>query len=344
MPRRALTLIVAGAAVVIAAVVAAVLPVPYVVLSPGPTLNTLGKAPGGQPIIQILDHRVHATTGNLNMVTVNFQGGPGDEINIFTALRAWLNPQDAVVPQQEVFGSGQTQQQVQQQDTQQMASSQQTAAAAALTELGIRYTTQVQVVSTEPGLPAASVLKSGDIITAVNGAPVTSLAALSARITAVGAGHRLQLSVVRNSKTEQLSLTTAKVQGRAVVGVVVQPSYKFPFGVTIRVGNIGGPSAGLMFALGIIDKVGSVNLTGGRFIAGTGEIQPNGAVLPIGGIQQKMAGARAQGATVFLVPSANCGDATGAAPAGLRLVKVSTLAGAVSALRALQAGHPVPSC
>ncbi len=90
--------------------------------------------------------------------------------------------------------------------------------------------------------------------------------------------------------------------------------------------------------------MGSVNLTGGRFIAGTGVILPNGAVGPIGGIQQKMAGARAQGATVFLVPAANCGDAAGAVPAGMRLVKVSTLAGAVTALRALRAGHPVPSC
>jgi len=344
MPRRALTLIVAGVAVVIAAVVAAVLPVPYVILSPGPTLNTLGKAPGGQPIIQIQGHRVHPVAGHLNMVTVNFQGGPGDEINIFTALRAWLSSQNAVVPQTEVFGSGQTPQQVQQQDTQQMASSQETATAAALTELRIPFKTQAQVVSTEPKLPAAGVLKPGDLITRVNGTPITSLAVLTARIGAIGAGHRLQLTVIRNGKTEHLSLTTAKIQGRPVIGVVVQPRYQFPFGVTIRVGNIGGPSAGLMFALGIIDKVGSVNLTGGRFIAGTGEITTNGTVLPIGGIQQKMAGARAKGATVFLVPAANCADAAGAVPAGMRLVKVSTLAGAVGELQALNAGRPVPSC
>ncbi len=213
MPRRALTLIVAGVAVVVAAVVAAVLPVPYVVLSPGPTLNTLGRGPGGQPLIQIQDHPVHPTTGDLNLVTVNFQGGPGDEINIFTALRAWLNPQDAVVPQSEVFGSGQTPQQVQQQDTQQMAGSQQTATAAALTELKIPFTTQVQVVSTEPGMPAASVLKAGDLITAVNGTPVASLAALSARIGAAGACRRLQLTVTRNRKTEHLGLVTVKIQG-----------------------------------------------------------------------------------------------------------------------------------
>jgi Lon-like protease len=121
-------------------------------------------------------------------------------------------------------------------------------------------------------------------------------------------------------------------------------SFTFPFNVTIRVGNIGGPSAGLMFALGLIDKITPDNLTGGRFIAGTGEITASGTVQPIGGIQQKMAGARAAGATIFLTPAANCPNTTGAVPAGMRLIKVSSLAGAIAALDALKAGRPVPSC
>jgi len=124
----------------------------------------------------------------------------------------------------------------------------------------------------------------------------------------------------------------------------VLESYRFPFQVKISVGDIGGPSAGLMFALGIIDKLTPGNLTGGRFIAGTGEIAANGAVSPIGGIQQKMAGARAAGATIFLTPAANCPDTAGAVPQGLRLVKVSTLAGAMRDLKALSAGGSVPSC
>jgi PDZ domain-containing protein len=345
MPRRLLTLIVAGVAVVVAAVVAAVLPVPYVILSPGPTLNTLGRAASGQPLIQIQGRTVHPTTGNLNMVTVNYQGGPGDEINIFTALRAWLDPHDAVVPQAEVFGSGQTQQQVQQQDTQQMTSSQEAAIAAALTELRIPFGVQgAQVAFTVPKTPAASVLKSGDIITTADGTRLSTLNALSTVIKARGAGHVLALTVIRGGKKEHLRVPIASSPSGPFIGVSVTLAYKFPFTVNISVGNIGGPSAGLMFALGIIDKLGPVNLTGGRFIAGTGEIQPNGAVQPIGGIQQKMAGARAQGATVFLVPAANCGDAAGATPAGMRLVKVSTLSGAVRALQALRAGRSVPSC
>jgi PDZ domain-containing protein len=100
----------------------------------------------------------------------------------------------------------------------------------------------------------------------------------------------------------------------------------------------------MMFALAIIDKLTPANLTGGKFIAGTGEIEVGGAVDPIGGIQQKMAAARAAGATVFLAPAGNCADTSGAVPAGLRVIKVSTLHGAIAALRALKAGKPVPAC
>src|SRR6202035_1768434 len=121
--------------------------------------------------------------------------------------------------------------------------------------------------------------------------------------------------------------------------------YRFPFAIKIDVGNIGGPSAGLMFALGIVDKLTpGGDLAGGRFIAGTGEISADGTVSPIGGIQQKMAGARNAGATVFLSPAANCPDPAGAEAAGMRLVKVSTLRDALQDLAALKAGRPVPSC
>jgi PDZ domain-containing protein len=118
----------------------------------------------------------------------------------------------------------------------------------------------------------------------------------------------------------------------------------FPFNVRIRVGDIGGPSAGLMFALGIVDKLTPGNLTGGKFVAGTGEISADGTVGAIGGIQQKMIGARQAGATVFLTPAGNCADTAGAVPQGMRLVRVSTLAGAMSGLKALAAGRSVPSC
>jgi Lon-like protease len=345
MFRRSLTLSIAGIATLIAIAVAVLVPVPYVILLPGPTLNTLGgQTSGGQPLIKISGHQTYPTTGHLNMVTVGFQGGPGVRLNIFQALRGWLSPSNAVVPEAEIFPPGQTAQQTHVQDIEQMASSQETATAAALSELHIPYQTLAVVVSTTRGYPASGVLKAGDAIEAVDGQPVTGPASLSSLITAHPAGSTLQLTVVRAGKTMSVPVATRNSGGKPIIGVEVQQQYKFPFTVTIDVGNIGGPSAGMMFALGIIDMLTPANLTGGKFIAGTGEITASGQVEPIGGIQQKLAAARSAGATVFLTPAANCSNTAGAVPAGLRLVKVSTLAQAVSDLEALKAGKSVPSC
>jgi PDZ domain-containing protein len=343
MSRRAATLLVAAAGCLIAIVVAVVAPVPYVALTPGPTLNTLGSL-AGKPLIQIKGHRTFPTTGNLNMVTVSFMGGPGTRFDIFGALAAWLSTDDAVVPQQEIFTPGQTTQQVAKEDTEEMANSQETATAAALCQLKIKFNTVDTIEATVKGMPAAGVLRPGDVITAVDGKPVTCNADAGTMVKQRKPGAPVQLTILRHGKTVPVRLTTANVQGVPEIGVQILESFVFPFNVSISVGNIGGPSAGMMFALGIIDKITAANLTGGRFIAGTGEIEANGTVDPIGGIQQKMVGARSAGATIFLTPAANCPDTAGAVPAGMHLIKVSSLAGAIADLNALKAGRSVPSC
>jgi Lon-like protease len=344
MSRRSLTLVIAGLATVAAIVVAVLVPVPYVVLTPGPTLNTLSTDASGQQLISITGHPTYPASGHLNMTTISYRGGPGSGLNIFQALDGWLDSSEAVVPQTELFPEGQTQQETQQQDTQQMASSQELATAAAFTQLHIKYQTQVEVLSTVPGYPASKSLKAGDVIVAVDGKPVTGQASLSSMITAHPTGSVLQLKIVREGKTLTVPVASKESQGQAVIGVNVQEQYKFPFTVRIDVGNIGGPSAGMMFALGIIDKLTPMNLAGGRFIAGTGEITAAGQVQPIGGIQQKMVAARNAGATVFLAPAGNCSATAGAVPSGLRVVRVATLSQAVSDLDAIKAGKSVPSC
>ena len=344
MSHRLATLLIAGVCVLAGLVVAAVVTVPYVALSPGPTVNTLSK-PGGKELILITGRPTYPTTGNLNLVTVSYTGGPGTDFNIFSALRAWLTPNDAVVPASEIYGSGQTQQQVIQQDTQQMLGSQQDATAAALCYLNISYATADPVSTVVKGTPAYGVLHSGDKITAVDGTPVGCHHDVVTMIKNRVPGAPVELTVVRNRAVRTVRLTTENVGNKAVVGIQLgAPTYKFPFSVKINLADVGGPSAGLMFALGIVDKLTPGNLTGGRFIAGTGEIQPNGTIAPIGGIQQKMAGARAAGATVFLTPADNCANTAGAVPTGLRVVRVSTLAEAISDLQAIKAGKPVPSC
>jgi Lon-like protease len=119
--------------------------------------------------------------------------------------------------------------------------------------------------------------------------------------------------------------------------------------VTLKLADVGGPSAGLLFSLGIIDKLdgdgGGGDLTGGRTIAGTGTIDPDGTVGAVGGVALKTQAARRDGATVFLVPKEECSDAKSELPKGLRLIPVTTLKGAVNALVALETGKgSVPSC
>jgi PDZ domain-containing protein len=325
--------------------VATLLPVPYVALLPGPTYNTLGPL-NGKPIVKIIGHRTFSTDGHLNMVTVSFIGGPGAKppFNIWAAVQAWLSPHNAVVPETELFPAGQTQQSVLKQDTEEMVNSQQSATAAALCYLNIKFSTDSEVSSTIKGLPAAGVLRKGDDIVAVDGQPITCNDSAGDLIKAKAVGQPIALTVKRSGKLEKISLKSVSYQGQPVIGVNLLESFQFPFKVSISIGDVGGPSAGMMFALAIIDKLTPMNLTGGKFIAGTGEIDEQGSVSPIGGIQQKMAAARAAGATVFLAPAGNCADTRGAVPAGLRIVKVSTLSGAIGALKELKLGQAVPTC
>jgi PDZ domain-containing protein len=127
--------------------------------------------------------------------------------------------------------------------------------------------------------------------------------------------------------------------GKPVVGVLLGEDHSFPFNVKISVGDVGGPSAGLMFSLGIYDKLTPGSLTGGTFVAGTGTIDADGKVGPIGGIQQKMIAARQAGAGVFLTPKDNCAEAVANAPKGLRLVEADTMHNAIVSLDALRTGR-----
>jgi len=265
MSRRSLTLIIALVATVVALAVAVFVPVPYVILGPGPTLNTLGKDASGHPLIRVEGRSTYPTTGHLNMVTVSYMGGPGMNLNIFQALQAWLSPTEAVVPESELFPPGQSAQETQQQDTAQMTGSQQTAQAAAFSILHIPYQTQVAIAAVVPNTPAAGTLKAGDLVLSVDGAKVTGQTQLTSLITSHPAGTELRLSVLRHGKTIPLTVRTKEISGRPVMGVEVTEQFKFPFSVKFTVGNIGGPSAGMMFALGLIDKLTHDDLTGGKF-------------------------------------------------------------------------------
>lgn len=345
MSRRALTLLVASFLVLSLGIVGALMKVPYVVLSPGPTENTLGQV-DKKPVITISGRQTYPTSGALSLVTVAYQGGPSSRIDLLTALRGWIDPDVAVVPEETIFPDTRSQKEVEEENTVEMTNSQDFATAAALSELKIPYRTVVSVVSTDTGRPAHGKLLKGDEVTAVDGKPAGGVESVAAAVKAVKPGTSLTFTVTRGKQQLEVAVpTVAGKDGTSVVGMAMQASYKFPFDVDINVGDVGGPSAGLIFSLGILDKLTPGELTGGMKIAGTGTIDPSGAVGPIGGIAQKMVGARKSGATVFLTPADNCAEALKSAPAGLRLVKAETLHETVAALDALRTGKGgVPSC
>jgi PDZ domain-containing protein len=336
------TLIVAGGLFVALFLLALTLPVPYVVLSPGPTFNTLGSDDSGAQIIVIKGKAANHTTGHLNMTTVDVST---HTLTAFQALDGWLLKDQVVVPRSSEFPPGQSQQQVDQQNKQDFTQSQDSATAAASCELG--YPKRFGVQTVVGGSPAQGKLQPGDILQSLNGQAISGDPQLRMLLAKLSPGTQVSISVLRAGTPTTLALKLGSAAGRSggVIGIDVGTVCAAPFTVDLGLGNqIGGPSAGMMFALGIIDEVGPYNLTDGAFIAGTGTIDPTGAVGAIGGIQLKMIAARKAGATVFLAPAGNCSDVRGATPKGLSVIKVATLHEAVQDLLALQKGQSVPRC
>ncbi|MGH3424898.1 MAG: S16 family serine protease, partial [Nocardioidaceae bacterium] len=198
--------------------------------------------------------------------------------------------------------------------------------------------------------PAAGIVKSGDHITAVDGKKIGTPQDAVDAVSSVSPGTKVDLRIERYGKVKNVAVTTGSSKDdkdKARIGVTLSTDFEFPFTITNTIGeNIGGPSAGTIFALAIYDKLTPGSLTDGRAVAGTGEITGTGNVLPIGGIQQKIAGAAAAGAKTFLVPSGNCAEARSGDDFGLELLEVKTLKQAVSSLKATgdDPDAKVPTC
>ena len=343
MSRRALTLLLAAVLAVGLALAAVATPVPYVSLSPGPAYDTLGKV-DGVPVVSVTGRPTFPTDGRLDLLTVSVQ----DRITLLQALKGWVSSREQVVPRDILFPPKQTRQQAEQENVQQMRQSQDSATTAALTELGVPATRSVAVASVQPGGPAAATLKAGDVLVSVDGARVSTEGELRAAIGRRAPGRQVTIAYTRDGRPGSATITTGTSTDkpvRPVVGIVPQGRSEFPVKVMINLRDVGGPSAGLMFALGIIDKLGKESLTGGRIVAGTGEISDDGTVGPIGGVAEKLIAARGAGATVFLVPAENCPALAGDANRkGVTLVKVGSLKDALAGLAAIRAGRVPTSC
>ena len=325
---------------------AAALPVPYVIESAGPTFNTLGKD-GDKPVITISGRESFPANGNLDLTTVVLTGGPKTPATIFDVFRAWLDSSKAIYPEELIYPKGTTAEQTVQEGEIAMETSQENAFAAALRELDIPFEQRLNVAGLSEASPAAGKIQEGDLLKSINGKAITSMSVIQAELAA-GAGAPAVVVVERKGAAVTETITpTRNSADRYVLGVLLASDFTFPLDVSISLENVGGPSAGMMFALGIIDNLTPGDLTGGKHVAGTGTITADGAVGPIGGIAQKMIGARQQGATMFLAPAANCSDVVGHVPDGLQVVKVETLADANSAVERLGSGEDtagLPTC
>lgn len=319
------------------------LPTSYVIQRPGPVYNTLGTATTSDgtevPLISVEGAETFETAGALDLLTVQVVGNRERTPSWLELAIAWFDPSRAVLPIDEIYPDGETTEQRNEQSTALMVDSQKEATAAALTELGYDVAPKLTVYAIVDDSAAVGVLEEGDVILSANGEDVSDAAALREIVNA-GGGDPVSLVIERDGEEQTVSITPqeTEVDGETtlLIGVQLLHDYEFPIDVTIQLDNVGGPSAGMMFALGIMDVLTPGELNGGEMIAGTGTISGDGTVGAIGGIQQKLYGADDAGAEWFLAPASNCDEVVGHVPSGLQVFAVETLDDALEVLEAIR--------
>jgi PDZ domain-containing protein len=343
MSRRTVAGVWALAVAMVALLVITFLPTSYVIQQPGPVYNTLGTAENSDgeevPLISVEGAETFPTDGSLDLLTVQVQGNREQTPSWFELALAWFDPTRAVLPIDSIFPEDQTTEQRNQESAAMMIDSQHEATAAALTELGYDVGGQLAVYSVIDGAAAEGLLEQGDIILAADGEEVTDAATLR-RVINDGEGAPVELLVDRAGEEETVEVTPEETEldGEEtwLIGVNLTTDYEFPIDVTIQLNNVGGPSAGMVFALGIIDTLTPGELNGGQQVAGTGTISADGTVGPIGGVRQKMWGAVDAGAEWFLSPEDNCDEVVGHIPGDLRVFAVEDLDDAMAVLDAVR--------
>ena len=263
------------------------------------------------------------------------------------SLFPWLHDGSTLVPAKLLVPPGETDQSARQADLRAMQVSQQTAAAVALRQLGydvVAKPSGVVVAAIETGSHAVGVLRPEDVIVAVNGKPTPTIISLRRQLADLKPGDTVTLRIKRGNSTRTVTIETIADpldKRRAIVGFSPDQAadIKLPINVSIDAGNVGGPSAGLAFALQVMRELGR-NVTHGYKVAATGEIGLDGRVGAIGGVKQKTFGVRKAGADVFLVPVDGGNAQTARRYAGkLKIIPVTSLRQALKALAKLPPKH-----
>lgn len=333
--------------VVLLAVVAGFgIKVPYVILRPGPAPNTLGTFEG-KKVLTLSGAKTYPTSGGLHFTTVSMVGGPGNRPSLIEYGLAKLDDHAQIYEESQLFAPQTTREQVQQQNEAEMTGSQSSAEVVAARQAGYDVPEMIEIAGiSDSASEAKKLLRVKDVIVSVNGVRIADSLSLQREMKKVTPGQKVQLGITRGGKAMTFAVPTTKVDDRAVMGLTLNPKATMPFKVNISVGDVGGPSAGTMFALAIYDELTPGALTGGKQIAGTGTMDSAGDVGAIGGIREKVVGARQAGATAFLAPADNCAELKGHVPNGLDVYRVATIKDAISTVEHVADGSTqgLPRC
>ncbi len=344
MTRQTWTAFVAAVAFVLASAGIVLAPAPFVSWAPGAVTDTLGRVAAG-PVIQVSGISTYPTTGRLDLTTVS-ETRADARLSLPEALLSYWRPGHDALPRDVIYPPGKTPDQVEGEQRVMMETSQDHAVVAALRAAGLPVTRRPAVASVRVGSPAYNKLQPGDLIVSINGTRVTGNQQAADLIRGRRPGSSLVFEVLRDRQRKLIRVARGSNDGSDLSGITVGDGYSYRPRISFDLGEqIGGPSAGLVFSLAIYDKITPGDLLAGRRVAGTGTIDADGRVGPIGGIQEKITAAGSAGATVFLVPAGNCGDLTGLR-SDVKLVRVDSLHTAVSALRHLATGDAaaLPRC
>jgi PDZ domain-containing protein len=330
--RQTWTAFVSALAFICLAVLLVVVPVPFVSWSPGGTRDTLGNV-GQEPMIKVQGIDTYPTSGRLDMTIVAITPADG-RLSLPQALLAYWLPHRDALPRDAVYAPGKSAEEVENEDADMMETAQDDAVVAALRADGRPVTEMPAIYSVTVGGPAHKLLIPGDLVVSVDGVPTPDTEAVANQ----SVGEKVRFVVIRNKVQTDVTVTTVESNVQSdvpVVGITLATGYRYDPDISFDLGQqIGGPSAGLVFALAIYDKITNGPLLAGRHLAGTGKITPNGDVEAIGGIQEKIAAAEKAGAVAFFVPAANCRDLAGVGT-NLALIKVATLGDAIKAVQTL---------
>lgn len=310
-------------------VVARYVQLPYDTLAPG-------SARAVNSAVEVRGHPSYPPQGKLFYTTVAVR----ERVNPYEALAGWLDPAVEVVPETKVRGTVPPEE-FQRLNIEAMADSKTTAQVLALRQLG--YTNLgagAEVVEVQPDMPATPVLRANDVIVAIDGKPVTTSTDAVTAIRARSPGDTLHMQVERgDAPPVDVQAVLAEADGRPLLGVRLSTKIELPFEINIESGRVVGPSAGLAYALELLDLLTPGELTGGSSVAVTGELLADGTVGPIGGVAQKAVTVRRAGIKVFLVPKENEAEARAHAGDDLEIRGVATFDEALKALGSLEGSN-----